>query len=365
MSTEVARRASFAGIRYAQCWEDADVLLEALDVKPGDVCVSIASAGDNTLALLTRNPRHVFAIDLSPAQLACLELRIAAYRELEQSELLELIGSRPSKRREQFYRRCRAALSSSARAFWDGHTKDIAHGIGAAGKFERYFALFRQRVLPLVHSRDDIARLLRGGTPSECAAYYDRCWDNWRWRLLFRVFFSRFLMGRLGRDPSFFTYVEGSIADRLLARTRHAVTALNPAENPYLHWILTGRHGAALPLALRPEHFEVIRANVDRIEWHYMSLEDFLRTRTAASVDCFNLSDIFEYMSPENTQALLELVVRCGRAGGRLAYWNTLVPRSRPESLASVLRSLPEVAERLHRGDKAFFYTRFVVEEIV
>ena len=24
-------------IRYAQCWEDADVLLQALDVQPGDV----------------------------------------------------------------------------------------------------------------------------------------------------------------------------------------------------------------------------------------------------------------------------------------------------------------------------------------
>jgi S-adenosylmethionine-diacylglycerol 3-amino-3-carboxypropyl transferase len=278
--------------------------------------------------------------------------------------LLELIGSRPSKRREQFYLRCRPALSSSARAFWDGHAKDIACGIGSAGKFERYFALFRQRVLPLVHSRDDIARLFRGGTPSECAAYYDRCWDNWRWRLLFCVFFSRFLMGRLGRDPSFFTYVEGTIADRLLARTRHAVTALNPADNPYLHWILTGRHGAALPLALRPENFEAIRANIDRVELHCMSLEDFLKTRREQSVDCFNLSDIFEYMSPENTRALLELIVCCGRAGARLAYWNTLVPRSRPDSLADVLRPLPELAEYLHHGDKAFFYTRFVVEEI-
>src|SRR5205807_6422671 len=103
MGSEAATRANFSMVRYAQCWEDADVLLEALDVQPGDVCLSIASAGDNTLALLSRNPARVLAVDLSPAQLACLELRVAAYRELSHPELLELIGSRPSRRRDVLY----------------------------------------------------------------------------------------------------------------------------------------------------------------------------------------------------------------------------------------------------------------------
>ena len=52
MHSEVADRTDFSIVRYAQVWEDADVLLEALDVQPGDTCLSIASAGDNTLALL-------------------------------------------------------------------------------------------------------------------------------------------------------------------------------------------------------------------------------------------------------------------------------------------------------------------------
>src|SRR3954451_3475426 len=98
--SEAAANADCSDIRYAQCWEDADVLLEGLDVRPGDVCLSIASAGDNALALLTRDPSRVIALDLSPAQLACLALRVAAYRELSHPELLELVGSRESPRRE-------------------------------------------------------------------------------------------------------------------------------------------------------------------------------------------------------------------------------------------------------------------------
>src|SRR5437762_11455960 len=95
--SEIARKADFSVVRYAQCWEDADVLLAGLDVQPGDVCVSVASAGDNTLALLTRSPSRVVALDLNPAQLACLALRVAAYRGLSHPELLELIGSTPSR----------------------------------------------------------------------------------------------------------------------------------------------------------------------------------------------------------------------------------------------------------------------------
>jgi S-adenosylmethionine-diacylglycerol 3-amino-3-carboxypropyl transferase len=181
---------------------------------------------------------------------------------------------------------------------------------------------------------------------------------------MFQVFFSRTIMGRIGRDPSFFAYVEGSVADRILARTRHALTELNPADNPYLQWILTGRHLTALPYALRPENFDAIRAHLDRLEWRAESLEDFLERQPPRSLDCCNLSDIFEYMSEENTHRLLQRLVDRGRTGGRLAYWNMLVTRSRPEALVGRLRPLTELAERLHRQDKAWFYSQFVVEAL-
>ncbi len=363
MGSEAAARADFSSIRYAQCWEDADILLEALDVQPGDTCLSIASAGDNTLSLLARAPARVIALDLSPAQLACLELRVAAYRELQHAELLELVGSRPSRQRAALYRRCRSWLSIDTRAFWDAHPADIGHGIGGAGKFERYFALFRRRVLPWIHGRRAVLSLLESRPPRQRAGFYDQNWDTWRWRTLFRLFFSRFVMGRLGRDPSFFRYVRGSVGERILARARHALRTLDPAANPYSNWILTGTHGAALPFALRPENFHAIRANLGRLEWRRQSLEDFLDSRERTSLDRCNLSDIFEYVSEESYHRSLEKLLECGRPGGRIAYWNMLVPRSRPEGLAERLQPLAELAERLHAQDKAFFYSRFVVEE--
>ncbi len=44
VKSEVENYADFNLIRYAQVWEDADVLLEALDINENDNVLSIASA---------------------------------------------------------------------------------------------------------------------------------------------------------------------------------------------------------------------------------------------------------------------------------------------------------------------------------
>jgi S-adenosylmethionine-diacylglycerol 3-amino-3-carboxypropyl transferase len=359
----IEHRADFSKIRYAQCWEDADVLLGALDVQPGDHCLSIASAGDNALALLARDPARVYAIDLSPAQIACVALRVEAYRRLDHPELLELVGSRGSERRWALYQACREGLSADVRAFWDERRALVEQGIGAAGKFEDYFKLFRTRVLPLVHSHKRVLALLEPRDAEARRRFYDGHWDTWRWRLLFRVFFSRFVMGRLGRDPEFFRYVDGSVGNRILARTRYALRELDPASNPYVRWILTGAHGDVLPFALREENFAAIRRNLDRLEWRVQSLGDFLDDPTVPMLDRFNLSDIFEYMTPAETAALLQRIAQKANPGGRLVYWNMLAPRRTSRELNHLLLSRDDLAEAGFARDKAFFYSALVVEE--
>ena len=357
-------RIDFSFIRYAQCWEDADILLRALDVTPGDVCVSIASAGDNTLALLTRSPQRVVALDLNPAQISCLELRVAAYRALDHPGLLELIGSSPSSKREGLYRSCRPLLSADAIDFWDDHPEEIQGGIGAAGKLERYFAIWHRRILPLTHSHRLIDEVLRPRSLADRHRFYDEHWDSLPWQLMVRVFCSRFMLGHKARDPQMFAHTTGNVGQLMSDRIRHAFTDLDPSQNPYLQWILTGRHRSALPLALRPEHFDTIRNNLDRLEWQASSLEDWMGRNASLRVDRFNLSDIFEYLAPDRYEQMLARLAAAGAPGGRLVYWNMMASRSRPESLAGSLRLLTELASRLHAEDKAFFYSALRIEEL-
>ena len=351
-------------LRYAQCWEDADVVLDALEIEPGDHCLSIASAGDNTLAMLTRSPDRVIAIDSNPAQLACLELRVAAYRALEYEELLELIGSRPSDRRIQLYRCCEEFLSCNARSIWNARLEAIRQGIGNAGRLERYFSLFRKYILPLAHGRPCVQQLLRGGEITGRRLFFEADWDTFRWRWLFRCFFSRFVMARLGRDASSFRYAEGSLCMSVLNRCKHGLAELDPAENPYLHWILNGTHSAVLPFALRRANFAVIRQNLDRLEWRLTSVADYFGRVCQVSFNRFNLSNVFEYVSESEYHELLRSIIRSARPGARLVYWNLLVPRRRPPAMQEQVIERYELASRLHARSKTFFYKDLVIEEV-
>jgi len=364
--SEIQHRADFSAIRYAKCWEDSELLIGALDPKGRD-CLSIGSAGDNSFALLAGGAASVTAVEMNPTQVACIDLRRAAYLRLEHGEFLELHGSRPSSRRGELYQRCRDSMEPGSRQFWDANPSSIDGGIGGCGKFENYFRLFRTYVLPLAHSKRRVKSLLEFRSPGDRRGFYDRVWNNWRWRGIFKLFFSRTLMGALGRDPEFFKYVEGSVADRILSRTEHALAVLDPSANPYLHWILTGTHSSDLPGALETRNYDAIRTALREGRFRIVSssIEALFEQEPEARFDAFNLSDIFEYMNEANTEALLRRLVERSRPGARLAYWNMLASRSRPESMTNQLKSLPDLAAKLFHEDRAFFYSRFVVEEVI
>jgi len=358
----VRERAAWDLVRYASVWEDADVLCEALaPVARGARLLSIASAGDNVLALLTLGPAEVVAADLSAAQLACLELRMAAFRRLDHAGVLAFLGVAAHADRAGTYRALQRDLGEDARAFWAAHADDIAAGVIHAGKFERYFHVFRRYVLPLLHSRRTVEALRAPRSVEAQRAFYRERWDTWRWRLLFRIFFSRFVMGRLGRDPAFFTHVEGSVGDRLLERSRHALSDLPTASNPYLAYILTGNFApGALPRYLRAEHFDAIRAGLDRVR----PVRAGVAEAAVGPFQGFNLSDVFEYMDEAEHERTYTRLLAMAGPGARLVYWNMLVPRGVPASLASRLRSLDALATGLHERDQAWFYSRLHVDEV-
>jgi len=363
-SAEIAGKARFDRIRYAQCWEDADVLLKAMQVGPGDTCLSIASAGDNTLALAGTGAKRVIAVDLNLAQIACLELRIAACRQLQYKEFLALLGQNSCNNRGALYIRCRDQLSTESREFWDARPELIEPGIAQVGKFENFLAAFRRFLLPLVQGRKNVETLFALGSEAERREFYETRWNNRRWKLLCRAFFSRTSLGRCGRDPSFTRFADEPVWDSLERRIPAALVAQNPAENPYLQWILKGRFETALPWAWREENYERIRANLDAIEWRCESIEQVLADLPDGTLDGCNLSDVFEYMSGDSYRSLLFELIRASSPSARLVYWNVVVERSRPEAFANSLLPLRTLAKSLHRQDKAFFYRNLVIEEV-
>ena len=362
--TEIAAKAGFDAIRYAQLWEDGEILCRALGPRPGTTLVSIGSAGDNALSMLTLEPARVIAADLSAAQLSAIRLRLAAWPLLSREELLELMGSCASARRGVLLDRVLAKCDSDTAARWDALRDDvIAYGAGGVGKFERYFRIFRRWLLPLAHGEATVVDVFAARDAEARRVFLETRWNNRRWRWLLAGFFSKRAMGLLGRDPAFFDHVEGSASDHVARRIAHAFVANDPRDNPYLHWILRGNHGEALPHCYWPENHALIRDRIDRVELFHGPIEDVAARE--ADVAGWNLSDIFEYMSESGAEACYRALVAASQPGARLVYWNMMVPRAMPPSLAGDVRPLPDVAEPLASADRAFFYRAFHIDEVL
>ena len=364
IKSEVEDYAKFDIIRYAQVWEDAEILLEALKIKPTDNVLSIASAGENALSMLTREPNKVYAIDLNENQIYCTELKKIAYKYLDYDECMEFIGVFDSERRINTYNEIKNHLSKDTQGYFDQNTDVINKGIIHCGKFENYFHIFGQKVLPLIHNKKTRAELLEKKSKQARIDFYNNKWNNRRWKFLFKIFFSRAVMGKLGRDKAFFRYVSVNVPEHILERTKYAITQLDTSTNSYLHYIINSRYDNVLPVAYREENFDKIKKNIDKLIILKESVETFINRKDVKSVDKYNLSDIFEYMSEEDMVKIVEKILEKSPKGSIIAYWNMLSDK-RASKFIDKIEYQEDLSNELLKKDKAFFYSKFIVEEVL
>ena len=368
MTTAQAARAVAGEITYSQCWEDPRTASRGLALRRDDDLLVITSAGCNALALALAGPRSVTAVDFNPAQSSLLELKIAAITALDHPSLLAFLGVRPSGQRLSTYRDTVApVMSGAARRYWDARPSMLARGVMHAGRFERYLALFRNSVLRVMQRRVDIDRLLALESLEEQRRFYDRTWNNWRWRSLFVLFFGRLVQARVGRHPEFFRYVDlPDIGQHYRERARHALVDLPLADNYFVEYILTGGYQseARMPSYLRASAHASLREAVTRIRIVTANIGAFLDAAPAGSYSAFSFSDVFEWMSPIEYEDVLRAAIRAARPGARLCYYNNLVLRRCPASLARALETDDTLGDRLNHEDRSFVYRRFAIERL-
>src|SRR5262245_8806643 len=262
---------AFKGLVYPQIWEDPEVDLRALELKPGARMVAIASGGCNVLSYLTADPEKILAVDLNRAHVALTRLKLAAAQKLPSYDsFYRFFGDADARANVLAYRRfLRFAVDPETRRYWDG--RSLA-GRRRIGLFKR--DIYRHGLLGTFIGAAHLVARLHGANPrkmleARSLAEQRRIFDS----VLAPLFDRRVIrwltskktpLYGLGIPPAQYEALElaggGEMASVLRARLERLACSFPLNEN-YFAWQAFGRgyHSASsgpLPPYLRRENFQ-------------------------------------------------------------------------------------------------------------
>jgi S-adenosylmethionine-diacylglycerol 3-amino-3-carboxypropyl transferase len=347
---------------FAQVREDPRAEIAALAPAAGETMVVVSSGGCTALSLLAAGAGRVAAVDLNRTQNHLVELKAAACR-LGARDAIAFLGARPSTTRAATYAALRESLSPSACCYWDARQRQVAAGVLGAGVSERFIGAVVTALTLAVHPRSRIDRLLGCRTVAEQRALFAREWDTRRWRALFALLCNRLVL-RNTYPAQFFAHVENpSFALHFRRCAEHALTDLPAASNYFLHQMLTGSYPADVPDGV-PPYLSAHGAQAVGANWHRLhlidgSMTEYLRRRPDASVHGFALSNICEWMTPTEIDALFREVLRTAAPGARLVYRNFVDWTELPGWCERVVPD-EALGARLSREDRSVVQRRVV-----
>ena len=353
---------------FAQVREDPRVELAALHPQPSDRVVVVSSGGCTALSLLGTGAAEVHAVDVNRSQNHLVELKAAAVRELSRGEAIGFMGgsSMIGIARVSIYKELRPRLTDAARVYWDRRLELVERGILDAGVSERFISLVCWLVSHVVHSTDLVGRMLACRSLDEQRDLFDREWNTRRWRWVFAALLNRWSMSR-AYDARFFERLgRRNFAEHFLKLANHVLTDVPIADNYFLRKMFAGsyavEHPAGVPPYLAAEGARAIAQSHGALLLVDGSVTEHLRSLPDASVHCFALSNICEWLSESEIADLFVQVERVAAPGARVVFRNFVGWTDLPAA-CSRLEENVALGEKLIRGDRSGVQSRVVVCE--
>ncbi|MBV9741919.1 MAG: DUF3419 family protein [Hyphomicrobiales bacterium] len=369
---------AFRGLVYPQIWEDPVVDMAALDIRPGDHLVAIASGGCNVLSYLVANPARISAVDLNGAHLALGRLKLAAARNLPDYEsFLRFFGEANSRDNVLAYdEHIKPHLDPASRAYWEGRRLDGKRRIFAfADNFYRHGLLGRfigaGHFLARLYGCDPEALLAADGLAQQRILYERHIapiLDKPLLRLLVRQPAS--LYG-LGIPPAQYRSLAGDLPEGIGAVIRQRLENLCcgfDLKTNYFAWQAFGRRyamtgDAALPPYLQRQNFEAVRSRADRVRLEQRSLTEMLAASHPDIFDGYVLLDAQDWMNDEDLTALWTEITRTARNGARVIFRTAaderLLPGRVPARILDAWRYDHARSRELGRKDRSSIYGAF------
>jgi S-adenosylmethionine-diacylglycerol 3-amino-3-carboxypropyl transferase len=356
-----------APLYFAQVREDPAIEIEALAPAPGRTLVVVSSGGCTALSLLAAGAGRVTAVDVNVAQNHLVELKAAALASIAGGTATAFLGGAPAAKRQRAatYAALRVHLTEDAQRYWDARPTQIARGVLTTGVTERFIAAVVRVLRLAVHPAERIDRLLACRTLAEQRAVYLEEWNSRRWRMLFRLLVTRRAFARKF-DPRVLRGARlTSFGEHFRLLAEHALTELPVGTNYFLHQMLTGHYGAAVPPYLGEEGAARLRAAGLGLTLVDGSYSRYLRDCPARSVHGFALSNICEWMSDVEVRELFGEIARVAAPGARVVFRNFLGHTELPDQWRHRFVEDREWGAALVRRDRSVMQSRVAVCRVV
>lgn len=351
---------------YGIAQEDALTELGALDLRPDDRLLCIASGGEIPLNLLALRNLRIEAVDVSPNQLFLSKLKLAACRALEPSEAAAFLGFTEvsADTRKRLFARVAAFLEADGRRFWGANASALEEGPIRVGRFEKYLAKFRSAGLAVLR-KGRLRGLFELETVDERRVYFERFLSTPLLKAMFRIAFHPFLYRKRGIAAAGLIHcAPGHAADFFYARFKDFCTATPPRKNYYLQFTFFGRilFPEALPEYLTEEGTRRIRERPAHIAWRLASVQEALNTCSPGTFNKFHLSNVGDWMTRDEYAGVLAMICDKAAAASRTTVRYIHLDHPVPEALRGRIIRDERRGEALMRGDRFPFYNLVILE---
>jgi S-adenosylmethionine-diacylglycerol 3-amino-3-carboxypropyl transferase len=368
----------FNGLVYPQIWEDPVVDMEAMNLAPHHHVVAIASGGCNVLSYLVAGPARITAVDLSPAHVALVKLKIAGARFLPSWEAFYRFFGEASAREniETYNTILRPQLDPETRRYWEGRSLSgrrrvarFAANLYRSGLLGRFIAA--GHAISRLHGRN-ISALLECRTLEEQRAFFQReiapMFDKRlvRWLSSFRAS----LFG-LGIPPSQYEALSAGRPMATVLRERlEKLTCGFPLSENYFTWQAYGRAYAPdaagpLPPYLQRQNFPLIKQHAGRLDVRNAPLTATLQDMEPGTVHRFVLLDAQDWMTDGQLNELWRAITHAAAPGARVIFRtageDTILPGRVAEAVLEQWQYLSDLSHQLNKKDRSSIYGGFHV----
>jgi S-adenosylmethionine-diacylglycerol 3-amino-3-carboxypropyl transferase len=338
-------------VAFAQVREDPLVDYWVLGQLRAAATILMVASGGCTAAALAASGRvsRIHLVDPNPAQIALTLLKLRLLQTAAPQERLALLGHAPCEPAERVNRLtselrnlCQAPALLGPATVWGPLGPD------QAGRYERVFAALRDALKP---HQEELTAVLQLHQPAEAAA-----------RVAPETPLGRALDEALDQVMALANLIalfgEGATRNRVedfgrhfARRTRHVLATLPAADNPFLWQMYRGEFPPQVPhvwLRIPP------LPRLPEIDWSATVMTIALR-QEADTYDLVHLSNILDWLSPEEVHATLDLAATALRPGG-LVLIRQLNSTLDIPALGRGFDWQSRQADAVHARDRSFFY---------